>query len=355
MQIISNHRLNEDFIDKMDAEEVVQNNAVSVEESKFEFSYLLDYRIEKDKFKQKDTEDILYKIFIRLVTMLPLLRHIDEIGTPKVCIEDDYISKENFDYLGREMRLDAQGFRVLTEEYKHVLESLSIESGYMELSIEVPFKTNKVSYKTYVSDINQLHGALLYSLRHDVRNGTLDLAFWDSWDQPYYIVSTSAITAQIEIQSAYLVLFDSKEELQHEEFNRIVYRSQRLPLFRTLMYIEDNPDCFKGYRTQIIGGRVDTNQECSTCNVFMRVFPKNEDCWDTERIFNIGQKIINSLKSSDIYNLRKYNDKSQNSIVYIWISVPGDCYDALRKAETQKLIKVNDDIDGRITIMDLNF
>lgn len=106
MQIIRNHTLNEDFIDKMDAEEVVQNNTVNASESEFKFSYILHYRIQRLLFCVKDTEDILYKAFVRFVTILPLLRHVESCGTPKVIIEDDFIGNDKFEYIGKDMRLD---------------------------------------------------------------------------------------------------------------------------------------------------------------------------------------------------------------------------------------------------------
>ena len=102
MPIIRNHTLNEDFIDNMDDEEVVQNDTVNALESEFKFSYILHYRIQRLLFCEKDTEDILYKVFVRVVTILPLLRHVEYCGTPKVIIEDNIIGKDNFEYNDKE-------------------------------------------------------------------------------------------------------------------------------------------------------------------------------------------------------------------------------------------------------------
>ena len=78
------------------------------------------------------------------------------------------------------------------EEYKRSLidQRTEIKRGKMDIEIEIPFKENRVSFKTYVRDINSIHGAVLYPLGDDVEHGSLDLGFWDSQEQPIFIAST---------------------------------------------------------------------------------------------------------------------------------------------------------------------
>ena len=250
----------------------------------------------------------------------------------------------------------------MMEEYKRSLIEQKTEAKrgamdvtMMDVIIEIPFKEIRVPYKTYVRDINNIHGAILYPLRHDVEHGALDLAFWDSYDQPDFIASTYPITSQIEIQSAYLLIFNSKEELIPQEFNQIVYCSQRMPIVTRLCYIEEHPDCFKGYKTEVVGMINIPNSVFREESVYIRIFPQKDSYCDNNRMFNVGETIINGLKASDIYNLSPYSEQSKDSLFTVWIIVPGDCYDSIRLKKTTKEFDIRERIKGRIVLVNENF
>ena len=72
-------------------------------------------------------------------------------------------------------------------------------------------------------------------------------------------------------------------------------------------------------------------------------------------MFAVGETIINGLKSSDIYNLRPYNENSKDSLFTVWIIVPGDCYESVRLKQTTKEFDIRERIKGRVVLVNENF
>jgi hypothetical protein len=122
-----------------------------------------------------------------------------------------------------------------------------------------------------------------------------------------------------------------------------------------LCYIEEHPDCFKGYRTEVVGFVNRPSSDFSDESIVIRIFPKKDSYCDNNRMFAVGETIINGLKAADIDNLKPYNEKSENSLFTVWIIVPWDCYDGIRLKKTSKEFDIRERIKGRVVLVNENF